>query len=855
MTLDEIFEKENISVRSYNVCKDNGLTSVEALKAYYNKYESFLYLKNCGRKTNEELIGLCKKYFEELLNSEPEDKRNRTLKDIVSNLTGIQREVVNRFILGHLNRLSEWSIKAISNFLQGNFDIQFFAKKLLFSKKYRFNTFNKYGGKSISELEEYVWLVKQFVVDASFLNTEKELLLLIEGYERRMSLDEIFEKENISVRAYNLCIDNKLTTVKALGEYFYKNRSFFDLRNCGKKTNEELTAICEKYIERSAEIYGFKKENPLEEVVNALSRIQREVINSFISVNTNSLSVRSRNAITSYLEGNLKIKNFAEKILLVDGFRFMSLNNVGAGSIAELNGYLGLIKDFLIKIKGLNSEKELISLKNKYLIQRAFSIDHIPYEILESESIFMLINFLLRRNVLFGKGKEPVLKKVLHLYADQEELTLTQVAESVNLSRERVRQLRNKYLDQLFGQLLFIRNFKDDLYQNYNIDKSSSYIDIDDDVVEAIKNISRVRFSRGFITYILYVYLSKSHSLVGNTLDVLAYRQSNSRARHNWDHLYIVRKDLCHEVDFEAFANDVSERLSERINQTYSFNLKSYLSRFLTRKNINVLSEVVPFGEKILNDEFDLYLDLNENITFKRNTPIQAYEYAFEALEELGEPSKVQVIYEKIVELYPNYETDKTKVRASMKRKDGFVPIGRTSVFGLEKWEDELDGFKGGTIREIVREYLSQFSVPKHISDVTEHVLIYRPKSNQNSILYNLKQEESGVFVFYEGSLLGLSIKKYGEKFIKFSEGKNREVRTWEESFETLKEFIAKENLLPYSSSDVPYNERRLYRWLNIQKQKIQKGKLDADKVLLIEVIVDQFSYTNERRISISLKM
>jgi hypothetical protein len=33
-------------------------------------------------------------------------------------------------------------------------------------------------------------------------------------------------------------------------------------------------------------------------------------------------------------------------------------------------------------------------------------------------------------------------------------------------------------------------------------------------------------------------------------------------------------------------------------------------------------------------------------------------------------------LLKKIKELHPNYETDEKKVRASMKRKDGFVPVG-----------------------------------------------------------------------------------------------------------------------------------------------------------------------------------
>jgi hypothetical protein len=40
MTIDEIYKKEEISVRSYHVCKYNDLHSVSDLKKYYCKKRS-----------------------------------------------------------------------------------------------------------------------------------------------------------------------------------------------------------------------------------------------------------------------------------------------------------------------------------------------------------------------------------------------------------------------------------------------------------------------------------------------------------------------------------------------------------------------------------------------------------------------------------------------------------------------------------------------------------------------------------------------------------------------------------------------------------------------------------------------
>src|SRR5690554_1236248 len=664
-----------------------------------------------------------------------------------------------------------------------------------------------------------------------------------------MTIDEIYKKEEISIRSYHVCKYHELNSISDLKKYYYKNKSFEKLRYCGRKSNEELIEICNKYPDdyfENKEI-NIKEENPLKDIISNLTRVQREVINSFIFVNTNSLSVRSKNAISLHLKNNLKVKNFTEKLLLSESFNVLNIKNVGAKSVPEIEIYISIIKDFIFEVNQKRDEKYLIALKNKFLIQRTFDIPLVPNEILESESIFQLTEFLLNHNAFFDKNQTVIVKRALKLFNNQKELTLDEIAEQVKLSRERVRQIRKLCLEDLFNKLLFTSNFNDDLFQKYSIDVESTYIEINTEIIDKINQSNSTNFSREFITYILSAYLKDSFSVVGNYEDVLQPKYFNSRNRHNWNNFYLVEKELSLEFDFTSFTNDISNRVSDRIEESYSFNFKSYLSKFLSNNNIDFLDLLFPICEKIINEEFEIYLDLEENINFKRNTTRQAHEYAFEALEHLGKPSKVKEIFEKVIELHPNFDTEEAKIRVSMKRKNGFVPIGRKSVFGLKKWESELDNFKGGTIRDIVEEYLMQFTVPKHISDITEHVLKYRPKSNQYSILQNLKLDESGLYIFFKGSHIGLTTKKYESDFKKMSEVQKTDRKTWEERFEMLQNFVLTEKRLPFSNG-VPEKEIKLYRWLNVQKSKQNKGKLAKNKLEKLNSLLAKYPSVNGRR-------
>jgi hypothetical protein len=590
-----------------------------------------------------------------------------------------------------------------------------------------------------------------------------------------VDVEELQIKKIISSRTFNICKYNNIKTVDEVIKYYLTKKNFFILRNCGKKSNEELIDVVNLYIdEYSKKIESnISNEHSLNEDINKATRLQREVINRFILEHTEQLSKRSSNALLTYLNGNLKIKNFAENFFSTNVFNIQSINNIGDKCIPEIENYITVIKEFVKKVIQSEDEKYLFSLKNKFLLQHTFSITNIPSEILESESIFLLTDFLLNQNALYDENQTIIVKKALKIYQNQKELTLEDIADEIVLSRERVRQIRVICLDNLFNKLIFIQNFNDDLFEKYNIDIHSNQIEINSNVVNLINTNNKTNLSREFITYILFAYLSNKFSLIGNIEDILIPKHINERNtrntsnRYKWFNFYLIKKEIANELDFNTLTADIDIRIKDRIEESYSFNFKSYLSKFLFNNNIEILDIAFPIAEKIVNDEFELYLDLYENIIFKRNTNKQAYEYSYNALEQLGKPSKVKEIFEKILELNPNYETDEDKVRSSLKRTNGFVPIGRKSVFGLKKWESELDNFRGGTIKDVIIDFLQNKTEPTHISSVLEYLDKFIENKDANSVLTNLKVDPKKRFLIYNQGFIGLKINKskYSNKY------------------------------------------------------------------------------------------
>jgi hypothetical protein len=664
-----------------------------------------------------------------------------------------------------------------------------------------------------------------------------------------MTLNQIFENDILSVRAYNVCGGNNLYNLDLILDYYSKKFTFKKLRNCGDRTNRELIEFCKNHLGEISETKSTKQKSvSFLELTSTLSRKQREVINSFILMNTSSLSIRSQNAVKRHLQNNLKIKNFSRKIF-DSNLDVRNMKNVGKRSIPEIEMYINIIGEYFNEILSIEDENQLTVLRNQFLIRKTFSFKHVPNEILESESIFLLANFLLERNAFFNKKETLIFKKSIQIYDEANEVLLDDVGKLVDLSRERVRQIRKRCLDDLFTKFNFLKNFNDNLYSNYGIEENSTFVFVDDTLRSRVNKINETNFSSDFITYILYVYQSDLYALIGNIEDVLQANFFNHRDRHNWKSFYLVNKKISEEFSFDLFFEDVNSRIEDRITETYTFNFKSYLSKFLVANRIELLEDIIPIAEKMVFEELNIIIDLEDNIAFKRTTSKVAYEYAFEALEHLGRPSKVKKIASKVTELHPHYDTDEVRIRACMKRMYGFVPVGRKSVYALKKWEDELDNFKGGTIRRISEEYLLSVDRPKHVNEITEYVKQFRPTTNEKSIFYNLKVDESKTFSFYENMHIGLCVKTYSDQYKIVDEKTKPQKKTWEENFEILIQFINNNNRLPFSSG-CPEAEEKLYRWFSVQKGKIKKGKLNQEQKTVIKAVLDKFEVSIGKRSS-----
>lgn len=581
-----------------------------------------------------------------------------------------------------------------------------------------------------------------------------------------MTLEKLFKKEKINVRLYNICTKHKFESIDDLKEYYLEHKTFLNLDDCGYKSNEELIELCSNYEESSFEN---EEDNHLKSIVSKLTQDQREAIDNFIYVNSKKLTVRSKNRLSLYLKGNFNIENFAEKKLFDAYFDAINIKNVGNKSAEEINKFISIVQNKLIEISEYEDKASVIKIKNKLLLKCLFPNINVPDSLVEPVSIFRIVQFLLDKNSLFDTTKTVIVKSGFKIFNEQEYfkifnkqeyLTLDEIGDKVELTKERVRQLRIECLNEMYDKLAFIQNFDEDLYQKYSIDIDTNYIDIDDATVQKINDENETSFSKEFIMYILYVYFHDKFLLVGNIEDVLQINYSNPSYKHNWKSFYLINRELAQKNDFEVVVNDIHKRINSKIDETYSLDLKSYLSSLLKIKDTDYLSELSSILEQIITTEFELYLDEAGMITFKRNTFMSIYEYALEALEAIGEPSTIDEIYSKVKEIHPSYDTNEERLRNAISREEIFITEARTNKYSLREWGGDSVDYSRLSRRDIVEKKLTNSDKPLHISELLDEVHEYKEKTNIRNLITNLKLDTSNTFVFFNQKFVGLTSRR-----------------------------------------------------------------------------------------------
>jgi hypothetical protein len=624
------------------------------------------------------------------------------------------------------------------------------------------------------------------------------------------TLSDVRNYFGISQRTLNVCGRSGLTTLQDLLDYYERHGDFSHLMSAGRKTREELTKTCIRYIHEAAHpasmeamLKFFEKLQQTEPISpHQLSPLQEKALDARINKIFSALSPRLQNSLMSLYGEIITYKNLY-KLIINREESIRQIPNIGRKSQSELVKFSGRVRDDAYSL--IQEEEAFIKeeyFKNEVTLKLSLSPDFMDGLTLPERGflLFKILDKFLNSPLHFNKVRTLIIQHRMNWFLAYSPLSLNDIGEKTDLSNERVRQIERDLrqdIPAIITRLSPLIYTLPEIIEHYNIDLSKDIVIIEKDIADRINQAENTQFTERFIAKLFSLLQSHTHTLI---CEQFSFFQTSC----------LIKKELVEEFDFENFIGSFNTNISQRRNHDVELDYDDYLLQFTKGKQSVITHRLKQVCQNLILAEFSKQMSFNSygKIVLHRNVKMQLWEYAYAALEHFKRPSTLNEIFEVITRENIMSEIKPKSLRSVLiKEKSHFICFGRTSTYGLTKWQQEYSSIKGGTIRDIAEEYLKKFNEPKHYYDITNYVLTYRPSTSPMSVHYNLSLN-SKRFKSFKGGFWGLIGTEYEEVKRKIIP---------KDCYMILKSFIE-------SSTDVKLSEATAYlsETLDIQSPQIR---------------------------------
>ncbi len=647
-----------------------------------------------------------------------------------------------------------------------------------------------------------------------------------------ISLDSLIRAYNqllssVRVRTYNVLTawQQSFPDYKQFFEHFFASPhlEIMKLRNCGRLTFKEIIALREQLADQlSIPVPIGDSTEPGPEPEEKKEKISMpanidEILPLFLST-INGLSTRSANRVHWLLkECNNSLTAFYERISDPDCIK--DIPTVGRKSIPELQDFFARSILFLRQFP----DEESVSAHVKHHLIASPAMLGLPDDALDSlrekEDTLGYFPVFAALQLYFENRPEEekaLIDGCLLIHQDQELPEREEVAASLKLTPERVRQKRNKLIETLPDY------FK--TYYNLGFITENPYRYQMNHVEDDVNVAEGTDFNLNFVSWVLGSIFD-GLTLIGDPVKSIGGYFDTDQ------YLCLVPTALTGLFDFDGFIQDLEERMAEKRMGEEKVNLKSLINAHLKVQYCeDKLPDIETTCRTILYLHFTVEVDLGYVIfpsnCYKTNTFIVEG-----ILREAGRPMAFDEIKEEYQYQYPERDTTESSLRGAITANRNIVPIGRSSTYALKEWHHSE--MRGGTIREFVSEYLDALEDPvAPAEDVCEYVIQFRPNTNESSISSNLMQEKSHKFLvlFKDGvRYYGYSDYEYGDEY-KVIGGNRKMKRPTQESMRLLEDFILRNRRYPVRNLD-DEEEYRLYRFIGNRRSACSRGVVQQEEI------------------------
>lgn len=599
-------------------------------------------------------------------------------------------------------------------------------------------------------------------------NTYNQLISLNEELFLVIKSQFNHELSFLTVRSRNLIsskLGEKFTLLEYVSIFIDGEVDYWNLRNAGIKSILEIKELSNKIellIQEYNTNHNFKVNSDTDAIrtilkyntigfknqFDKLPQIQQIQISEQFDYDFERLSRRSKNVILSVLNYKSNISTYID-VFIDANLNPEKIKNAGEKTITEINF---LTNKIINSIKSL--DKEEVSQNNEYVnfISKISTQKRIPVnQLTEFENDFqnfqfpifnIFLNYFLTSQNFNSKHLQVINLLVSSKFDGYNKFKL--ISQEINFSTERIRQLEPILFEKAIQFFKFDEDFCDIMINRCGLEKNF-YVPIDS-IKNSEKESCYSNINNGFFELALITLFKNTHSFIRS----LSFNKS----------VILIENNLFDTFDFDLFNFTINSTSLEdrKFDQHLEFN--NLITKSLKKGyNETTLNNIVVICKTIVNKFYSLQI-LDGQIVFYSNKKTQISEYLFAILEKSGTPCHIDVIYSLAKEQFPEKSFTLSQIRGNIRKIKEITCFGRSSVYGLKKWENEGSSIKSGTIRNIVEELLFNQLSPIHISQILKYVNQFRA-SNEYSVIQNLKLDKSNKFVFFGWGFIGLKAKTY----------------------------------------------------------------------------------------------
>ncbi|HEY5590777.1 MAG TPA: hypothetical protein VIK55_07130 [Paludibacter sp.] len=476
-------------------------------------------------------------------------------------------------------------------------------------------------------------------------------------------------------------------------------------------------------------------------------------------------------------------------------------------------------QEMLLSLANLITEKENVT-KEKERVLSNYCADNLSFAIdFYERNSHLPMFWILEQYIIndISRGME-ILTSTFNIIQNKQTLSLDKIAESHNLTRERVRQIRNDVFHKTFEITDEFIEYKkaDDLIKYAQLLQNKDDWAYIPELMQETHLVSQIPYNIQYYliqeqcTFSMEFFLQIVAYIFRDRFTILGGFEINSRGR-SLKSTYLILKEFSDIFDFDKAKEEFSNILVDSTSD-YLLDIDDYIANSQSWKQFNYdkTDEIKSIIKDILLHEFGLYSeDINGNqIKIPANKEQNPLDVVYAILQTKCEPMHLDDIFVEFKRIMPEHrytqEDNPDRLRPYLQRHSDITFRKRSSIYLLKEWKH----IRSGTIRDVIIEFLLTKDLPQTVETITEYVLQHFPETNQKNIHSTMFSGKH--FIRFKNSLFGLVSKEYPAEYEVIEQEEQR--KSFEQRLMELEKFIVENEHFPFSSSENK-EEESLCRW------------------------------------------